>query len=172
MPGEPHRASSHASEPDDNELRQMVAELISSQTTMTLATCAGNLSWSAPVYYAYYKGAFYFFSSPCSRHITEALSSGGTAASIHASGSSWRDIRGIQMQGTVELVESFLESAEALGRYLKRFPFAMDFFEKKSKFDLRGFSERFGVRLYCFRPQLLLYTDNSIRFGFRKMAAL
>lgn len=156
-------------EPDQKDLAPLARALISGATTMTIATGFSGSAWAAPVYYAYHRKRFYFFSSPSSRHIRDALAAGGSAAcSIHAEASSWREIRGLQMEGEIFQVSSLLEGAEAIAAYLKRFPFTTDFFKGGVLPDMKAFSERFGVRLYAFRPLISLYCDNSIRFGFRK----
>jgi uncharacterized protein YhbP (UPF0306 family) len=160
-------------DPDENDLAPRAEALINGATTMTIATAFSGSAWAAPVYYAYHRRRFYFFSSPSSRHITDALAGGGLAAcSIHAQASSWREIKGLQMEGEISQVSSLLEGAEAVAVYLRKFPFTTDFFKGGALPDMKAFSERFGVRLYAFRPRISLYCDNSIRFGFRKEVIL
>ncbi|NCO61371.1 MAG: hypothetical protein COZ70_15470 [Deltaproteobacteria bacterium CG_4_8_14_3_um_filter_51_11] len=151
---------------ENSELADRVQALILSCSTITLATCSGASAWAAPVYYFYQRSGFYFFSSPESRHVTDAVATGEAAGSIHAAGIGWKDIRGIQMNGSIKKIVSPVEAARAISGYLKKFPFTGDFFSD-SKADLDGFFGRFGVRLYCFRPRLVIYCDNSIRFGYR-----
>ena len=76
-------------------------ELINSRTTMTLATAKNDSAWAAPVYYAYRRGFFYFFSNPEARHIVEGLITSQSSAAIHSSSKEWRDICGIQMAGKI-----------------------------------------------------------------------
>jgi uncharacterized protein YhbP (UPF0306 family) len=95
---------------------------------MTLATRSDADAWAAPVYYVFFESAFYFLSSPDSRHITEAFENGQAAAAIYASGSTWQEIRGLQMTGSIGAVSGKIEAIQGLSEYLKKFPFTKDFF--------------------------------------------
>jgi hypothetical protein len=72
------------------------------------------------------------------------------------------------MSGNIERVPAGMESIEAIIEYQKKFPFVKDFFRSGHSLDLTAFSERFRVRLYKFKPDLIYYLDNEIRFGFRE----
>jgi uncharacterized protein len=157
---------------DPAELRKRTEELLSAQTTMTLSTAHDNESWAAPVYYVNRKFQFYFFSDPSSRHVREALESGNAAAAVFHQASTWQEIRGIQMSGTVTPLGAGLEAVRAIRAYLKKFPFTREFFDSGKEIDLEGFVKRFRVRLYLFRPSVLLYQDNRIAFSFREEVAL
>ena len=158
--------------PDDQALKKLAVDLIEEQSTMTLATAKGDVAWSAPVYYVFFKSCFYFFSDPTSRHIQESLASGQASCSIYANASSWQDIRGIQMSGHMETVAPRLGVIEVIRAYLKKFPFTKDFFKPGQAMDLDAFVTRFKVKLYRFKPTLVYYMDNSIRFGFREEVIL
>jgi uncharacterized protein YhbP (UPF0306 family) len=154
--------------PTQEELRKLAEELIGEQNTMTLSTAVKDMAWAAPVYYANLAFRFYFFSDPASRHIQEALASRQVSAAIFHQSSTWKEIRGIQMSGAVEPLSPGLESLRALRAYLKKFSFTHEFFGSGEKLDLDGFAKRFRVRFYRFRPVLLYYMDNRIRFSFRE----
>lgn len=158
--------------PGGEELRTLAIKLILEQTTMTLATANEDIAWSAPVYYVNRGFDFYFFSDPESRHVKESLKTGQASASIYAPASSWRDIKGIQMSGRVETLPPGLEAVNVLRIYLKKYPFTEDFFDPGQKIDLGTLLKRFRVRLYRFRPTLLYYLDNSIKFSFREKIPL
>jgi uncharacterized protein YhbP (UPF0306 family) len=158
--------------PAGPDLRRLAEELINDQSTMTLATARENLAWAAPVYYAFVKPCFYFFSDPLSRHIQESLKSGQASSAIHATASTWQGIRGVQMSGAVENVSPSLEAVAALRAYLKKFSFTRDFFARGEQMDLVAFTKRFRVKLYGFKPTLVYYLDNGIRFGFRERIEL
>jgi hypothetical protein len=160
------------STPNDEELTALAGRLAAEQTTMILATARGDAAWAAPVYYVFFKSTFYFLSAPESRHIKEALKNDGASSAIHASGSSWQEIRGLQMSGSIHPVEGRLETFQVLRAYLNRFPFTKDFFKKNTSMDPESFWERFGVRLYQFKPVLVYYLDNRIRFAFREEVTL
>ena len=158
--------------PSQEELRNLAEELIREQNTMTLSTAVKDVAWAAPVYYTNLAFTFYFFSDPASRHIQEALTSHQVAAAIFHQSSTWKEIRGIQMSGALHPLSPGIESVKALRAYLKKFSFTVEFFGTGEKLDLDGFAKRFRVRLYRFRPDLLYYMDNRIRFSFRERLVL
>ena len=159
-------------EPDDQRLKKLAVDLIDTQSTMTLATAKGSVAWAAPVYYVFFKSYFYFFSDPTSRHIQESLASGQASSSIYANASTWQGIRGIQMSGKMETVGPGLGTIQVIHAYLKKFPFTKDFFKPGQDLSLDAFVKRFKVKLYRFKPTLVYYLDNSIRFGFREEVRL
>ena len=150
------------------ELNDLAGRLATEQNTMTLATAGSNIAWAAPVYYVFFKSAFYFLSTPESRHIKEALENGRASSAVYVSGTTWQEIRGLQMSGSIQPVEGRLEAFQVLHVYLKKCSFTKDFFKKNTSIDPESFWERFGVKLYRFRPSLVYYLDNRIRFAFRE----
>jgi uncharacterized protein YhbP (UPF0306 family) len=165
-------ADKEREKPSDQELKRLAVDLIDQEATMTLATAKGDVAWSAPIYYVFFKSCFYFFSDPTSRHIQESLASGQASCSICASASTWQEIRGIQMSGKIETVPARLGTIEVIRVYLKKFPFTKDFFKPGQAMNLETFAKRFKVKLYRFKPALVYYLDNSIRFGFREEVLL
>jgi len=153
---------------DPENLHALAMELIDSQSTMSLATSADGKAWAAPVYYVFHDHEFFFFSSPDSRHIREALESGQASAAIYPFVSSWRDIRGIQMSGRVRKLGPGLKAVRAVRAYIAKYPFTREFFDPGEDLDLEGFGKRFRVRFYGFRPELVYYMDNRIKFSFRE----
>jgi uncharacterized protein YhbP (UPF0306 family) len=154
--------------PTEQQLRELAETLVKEQNTMTFATASGDAAWAAPVYYANVEFNFYFFSDPNSRHIQESLKSNQASAAIFHPSSSWREIRGIQMSGTISPVSVGIEAFRMVRAYLKKFPFTEEFFDQGQKLDLEAFAKRFRVRLYRFKPDLIYYMDNRIRFSFRE----
>jgi uncharacterized protein len=154
--------------PDESQIRASALDLVENQYTMTLCTALQDTPWAAPVYYVNLDFQFYFFSDPESRHIRESRTTGKVAAAVFHQSNSWQEIRGVQMSGEIETLRPGLESLRALRAYLKKFPFTREFFDSGDHLDLEGFAKRFRVRLYRFRPSLLYYLDNRIRFGFRE----
>jgi hypothetical protein len=158
--------------PSDPELKGLAENLIIGQSTMTLATAQNNIAWAAPVYYASVEFKLYFFSDPTSRHIKECMESGQTSAAIFLPASTWQEIRGVQMSGSIRSVSIGLESVRALRVYLKKYPFTKNFFDSNQHMDLDTFVKKFRVKLYRFQPSLIYYQDNQIRFGFREKVPL
>jgi uncharacterized protein YhbP (UPF0306 family) len=158
--------------PDADELRRLAEELMGRETTMTISTAREDAPWAAPVYYVHRKSSFYFFSDPSSRHIQEAMESGKASAAIfHQASHTWKEIRGIQMSGSIVHLGAGLEAIRATRAYLQKFPFTRDFFDS-AQVDLDAFVRKFKVRLYAFRPTVMLYQDNRIRFSFREEVPL
>jgi uncharacterized protein YhbP (UPF0306 family) len=158
--------------PTDQQLRKLAEDLMKEQNTMTFATASRDVAWAAPVYYTNLEFNFYFFSDPNSRHIQESLKSNQASATIFHQSSTWREIRGIQMSGTVSPVSVGMKALRVMRAYLKKFPFTEEFFDQGQKLDLEAFAKRFRVRLYCFKPDLVYYMDNRIRFSFREKVPL
>lgn len=145
--------------------------LIESQYTMTLATSSKGFPWSSPVYYIYLKPSFFFFSKPSSRHITDAMERNNAAASIYSNSSSWKDIRGVQMEGKIYKAGMNKDSAAAFKAYIKKFDFIKEL-SLSPVTNIMSIESAFKVRLYNFVPDTVYYLDNSIRFGFRETTKL
>jgi len=96
------------------------------------------------------------------------MDSGKAAASLFHPAGSWQDIRGIQMAGTVERVDTMALSIKVIAVYLKRFSFAREFFPDNPTPDLAAFFSRFKARLYAFTPTAVYYIDNRFGFGTRQ----
>lgn len=150
----------------------LAKELINLESTMAIATAGEGTAWVAPVYYVFFQGAMYFFSSPDSRHIRESLKSGQAAATIYPSSSSWKVIRGLQMSGRIQKVHAGPKALGAVLAYAAKYPFIRDFFDTEEDVDLERIASRFRARLYRFDPDLVFYLDNKIRFGFREAIQL
>jgi uncharacterized protein len=157
---------------DEHDLQALARALIDSESTMALATAGEGGAWTAPVYYVFFRGAMYFFSDPDSRHIRESLESGQAAATIYPFVSSWQEIRGLQMSGRVRKVRPGPKALGAVRAYVSKYPFTREFFDPREDLDLERFASRFRVRLYRFEPDIVLYMDNKIRFGFREAVQL
>lgn len=97
------------------------------------------------------------------------MDSGTAAASLFHPAESWQDIRGIQMAGTVERVDTTALSIKVIAVYLKRFSFTREFFPDNPTPDLAAFFSRFKARLYAFRPTALYYIDNRYGLGKRQL---
>ena len=148
--------------------RSAALTLIQSESTLTLATTGPSGPWSAPVYYVWVDDRFCFFSSPESRHIRQAIASGKAAASLFHQADTWQALRGIQLAGTVQRVQSVSLSLKAVAKYLKRFPFTLDFFPDDPAPDATAFFLRFKARLFMLTPTDIFYTDNRLGFATRQ----
>jgi uncharacterized protein YhbP (UPF0306 family) len=149
-------------------LVQRAKRLLREQFTMTLATAHGDAPWAASVYYIHRKKSQYFYSVHQSRHVLVALAGGRASATVFADSNSWQEIRGLQMAGSVSLVQPVLEALAALFTYMPKYSLVKDFFKARTKMDLEVFKQKFNVRLYRFTPPLIYYVDNGIKFGFHQ----
>ncbi|TWI70289.1 hypothetical protein LZ24_02299 [Desulfobotulus alkaliphilus] len=149
-------------EVSQEDLNGSARELARDSQVMTLATSGPEGPWAAPVYYVFYRGAFWFFSSPGSRHI---LDGNRASASVYYDGGHWQKIRGLQMAGSIRPGGS--GSATAFAKYLRKFSFIREM-AGAGMYDPLQFGERFGNRFFCFIPEHVLYGDNRLGFGFRE----
>lgn len=142
--------------------------LAETQRTLVFAT-ADPAPWSAPVYYLYFCGKFYFFSSAESRHVRSAISAGHCAASIYRDSDNWQDIEGLQMDGTICHVEADKEALAVLVAYVAKFPTVNDLFrEPQIDLGLTGFRKLFRAELYAFNPTRVFYLNNRNGFASRR----
>ena len=158
---------SRYAEPDQGRQRaydETAHKLIAGRSTLVLATAGASGPWSAPVYYVYHAGHFYFYSSGDARHIRQALSSGQSSGSIYEESDQWESIQGLQLRGTIQQVENLREQLAATGAYLIKFPFAGRFINKQgAPGDIR--KQRKAVHLYRFNATHAWCTNNRLGFG-------
>ena len=91
---------------------------------MTVATSSDGQPWAADVYFAADGYECVFFSSPASLHSRNLLANPSCAVTVHSNADSWREIKGLQMEGTAESVTGAEATARALRVYFAKFPFA------------------------------------------------
>ncbi len=96
------------------EFEAATGALLRDVAPMTLATCADNVPWASDVYFASSGFDLVFFSSLDSRHCCNLVANPVCAASVHAPVATWRDIRGLQMEGVAGLTHTIGEKASAL----------------------------------------------------------
>ncbi len=151
-------------------LKQQVLDYLKSHNTMTLATCAGDAPWAATVFFASDDLRLYFFSAPESRHCQNLAGNSKVAVTIQEDYQDWRAIKGIQLEGQVELVDSLMEKAKAMAIYARKYPDAIKLFTDPSS---GVFHKAFlKVKFYCVTPEKLFFIDNSQGFGKRQELVL
>jgi hypothetical protein len=149
------------------EFEAAAFSLLGRAAAMTLATCSDGLPWAADVYFAPVGYAMYFFSSPRSRHCRNLEVNPACAATVHPEASSWKDIRGLQMEGLARRTTA-LETAAALPAYLGKFPFAAELLKDPPATA----GKLANVRMHVFRPSAVRWLDNSSGFGTRFLLRL
>ncbi len=134
------------------------SSLLRDERTLVLATSDPG-PWSAPVYFVHLRGRLYLFSSPESRHVRGALSTGRCAGSIHRASDGWREIEGLQMDGRLTEVPPGIEAEEAFAAYVHKFPTVHDLLRGQPP-DLALFTGRLRARMYAFVPERVFHVDN------------
>jgi uncharacterized protein len=153
-----------------DELKQQVLRYLEMHNTMTLGTCSGDLPWAATVFYASDDLRLYFFSAPDSRHCQNLAANPRVAVTIQEDYDDWRKIKGIQLEGTVTLVDSIVEKATAMTAYARKYPEVIRLFtDPASGLFYKAFLK---VKFYCVVPQKLFFIDNEQGFGKRQELAI
>jgi len=76
------------------------------------------------------------------------------------------------MSGYIKPIPPEMEALKAVVQYVRKFPFVKDMFGSAVLADPAVFTKKFRVKLYKFLPEQVFYTDNRIRFGFRREVIL
>jgi uncharacterized protein YhbP (UPF0306 family) len=152
------------------ELKRQILQYLQAHNTMTLATCAANVPWAATVFYASEELNLYFFSAPDSRHCTDLAVNAKVAVTVQEDYRDWREIKGIQLEGNVALVDSVLEKAKALAVYARKYPDVIKLFmDPASGVFHRAFLK---VKFYRVTPERVFFIDNAQGFGKRQELVL
>ncbi len=130
--------------------------LLDGVPALTLATCAAGIPWATDVYFAAAGYELIFFSSPASRHCRNLAENPQCAVTVHPEAATWREIRGLQMEGTAARLDASAAQADATAAYLAKFPYA-----KALMSDMRT------VAAHVFRPTRIRYLDNALGLGMR-----
>lgn len=128
---------------------------------LSLATVQENLPWVAPVFYVVYDTGLVFLSAPHTRHSKNIASNPDVSASIQQDYSDWKDIKGIQLEGTVSVVADE-DKSKVIDCYSRKFPVA----GADAPAEIVRALDK--VWWYEIRVGRLLYIDNSKGFGCRE----
>jgi len=146
----------------DAVARDRALEYLAGHRVMTLATYGPEGPWAAAVFYANDGFDLYFISSPASRHSRNLAAHAGVAVTVHEDYFDWREIKGVQLEGTVEPV-SGAEEARVRGLYGKKFPIAAALAAATAAIAA-AFAQ---VRWYKLAAVRAYFVDNSAGFGHR-----
>ena len=149
-----------------DDLKQQIVDYLKSHNTMTLATCASDLPWAATVFFASEDLKLYFFSAPESRHCQNLTGNQRVAVTVQEDYQDWRKIKGIQLEGRVELVDGVLQKAKAMAIYASKYPEVIKLFSDPSSGVL--YKAFLKVKFYCVCPEKLYFIDNEQGFGKRQ----
>jgi uncharacterized protein len=149
-----------------HELKQQVLDYLQGHNTMTLATCAGDMPWAATVFYASDHLNLYFFSAPDSRHCQNLAANARVAVTIQEDYKDWRQIKGVQLEGRVKLVDSVFEKAKAMAVYGHKYRDVVKLFtDPSSGVFYKAFLK---VKFYRVTPEKVFFIDNAQGFGKRQ----
>ncbi len=150
-----------------DDLRRRIADLLAAHTTMTLATIGPDgAPQAAAVFYAHDDDLnLYFLSEPTTRHGRNVAVNPRAAATIQADGQDWQQIYGLQIEGTVALVEGTRELAHAIQVYSARFDFLTGLLAGTAEGPRELIGPLARSRFYVLRPSWIRLIDNRVRFG-------
>jgi uncharacterized protein YhbP (UPF0306 family) len=151
------------------ELSAVLRDFIAAQNTLTFATTnADGSPHACDLFYAFADDAFYFLSDPKTRHIQNLAHAPRASAAIHGVSQGWRDIRGVQIDGTAARVDDLAERARAFAEYLLKYAFVREFLPSVGR--LGRAHDIFGVvDLYKLTPRWLRWIDNTQGFGYKEI---
>jgi len=142
--------------------RGRALDYLAGHGVMTLATYGPEGPWAAAVFYANDGFNLHFISSPASRHARNLEMHAAVAATVHEDYHDWREIKGIQLEGTVEQLAG-AEEASARRLYGEKFPFVADTGSAPAAIAA-AFAK---VRWYRLAAVRAYFVDNSAGFGHR-----
>lgn len=152
------------------DLEEQILEYLRTHHTMTLGTCLGGVPWNATVFYASDGFRLHFFSAPDSRHCMNLATNPRVAVTVQEDYADWREIKGIQLDGTVELVDSVIAKGKAMAVYARKYPSVIRLFtDPSSGVYHRAFLK---VKFYRVIPETVYFIDNQQGFGKRQELAL
>ena len=149
--------------------RERARQFLNELSTLTLATSSDNKPWAATVFFAADKHFnLYYVSDYRTRHGRDTAANEQVAVAINPDCDNWHDVAGLQIEGTVSVVEG-VERAKALALYLKKFP-QIDALYARPKGE---HEETIAARLkaanfYKVTPSMIRVIDNEQGFGHRE----
>jgi uncharacterized protein YhbP (UPF0306 family) len=138
--------------------QEQLFEFLQSHHILTLATTTeDHAPCATPLFYLLHGGIrLYWISSLSSPHSQNLASDREVAAAVFTSTDQWKDIRGAQLRGKVQIVSDAQARQEVLALYAERFHLSA---------ILRA--AMYQATLYKFTPSWARYLDNSHHFGYK-----
>ncbi len=152
----------------EKDARELILAYIESHNTLTLATTTEGIPWATSLFYSNDDFILYFLSEPGTRHAQYLAASARVAATISEDYSQWREIKGIQLEGTCEQITDPVGSARALVVYAKKFPFVGDFLRAPQELGQALAKSKW----YRIKPTWVRLIDNSRGFGWKQAIEL
>jgi uncharacterized protein YhbP (UPF0306 family) len=157
------------------DLQASLREFLEQHDTMTLATIGPDREpRAAAVFYAVREElVLYFLSNPASRHSENLARDSRVAATIQRDGQPWQEIRGLQIEGTAQLVTDEREIGQAARVFAARFAFLQGLLadsESHGPPELQGPLQ--NSRFFVLRPSWIRLIDNTKGFGHKEEMTL
>lgn len=148
--------------------KDIVLRYLHDHNTVTISTYGEDGPWATALFYVNDGFKLYFLSNPTSIHCKNIVEYPHVAATINEDYHDWREIKGVQLNGTAELVTSRREKASAFALYVKKFPFVAEFFSSPAQITRAMFSKVSSTTWYKVVPQRVFFVDNKQGFGHRE----
>ena len=145
-----------------DSLREKTLAYLENHNVMTLATSGPEGLWAAAVFYVSQDFTLYFLSAPATRHSRNIAAQPKVAVTIQEDYQDWREIRGIQLEGTAYQIEG-AERARAIARYGRKFPIIGNLTQAPVEI-VQAMSK---IGWYKVLPERLYMIDNSLGLGHR-----
>lgn len=156
--------------PESSELRDRVLAYFADRTVLTLATCGPAGLWAAPIMYVNEGTTLYFTSVAATRHGQNMESARTVVGVITDECREFQQMKGAQIEGTVERLTDPAERRRVVRAYLKKFPFAFGLWPDQHDPDVIALDP--GIHnFYRITPTKLLFTDNEHSPGQREELA-
>ncbi|TDJ43322.1 MAG: hypothetical protein E2O50_04975 [Gammaproteobacteria bacterium] len=155
---------------DENAAARVRAqEFCAAISTLTLATCNQDSPWAATVFFAAdSKFNLYFVSDHRTQHGRDMAANEKVAATINPDCDNWNDVAGLQIRGTVSIVDG-VERAKALALYFKKFPQIDALFARPEGEHEETIAARLkAANFYKLKPEMIRVIDNEKGFGYRQ----
>jgi uncharacterized protein YhbP (UPF0306 family) len=107
----------------NSDAHRTAVQYLAAHRVATLATSGSDGPWASAVFYVNDGLDLLFLSSPKSRHMRNIASSGAAAAAVEEDYSDWREIQGVQLEGTVRTLIG-PDALAARKAYELKFPIA------------------------------------------------
>jgi uncharacterized protein YhbP (UPF0306 family) len=147
-----------------SDARGDALEYLANHRVMTLSVTSGGNVWAAAVFYVNLDFFLYFLSAGHTRHARYIADNPWAAAAIQEDYRDWREIKGIQLEGPVNLL-SGAQRIEAIAHYRAKYPFIVT-----AVGAVAAALEK--VNWYRLAPTRLYYIDNGKGFGHREEVPL
>ncbi len=146
---------------------EKVLNYLRGHNVLNLATSGPDGIWAAAVFYVNEGFTLNFLSAPTTRHAVNIATNARVAATVQEDYSDWREIKGIQLEGTAVRL-SASESVMVSAAFTSKFPVLRNPAEAQAELA-RAFE---GIAWYALTATRMYFIDNSVGLGHREQVRL